>query len=158
MVVVNKEFMESKAVPRKEKEKLKIFVLDDEIHKWPRNAIKPALAGNEVVCAMSAMHAKEIFKPVHDLLLLDHDMLGYYQDSGHPNTGYQFAAWMVQEFPDYKPKVVLHSQNNTGRSAMKQLLVKFGFIIMEFPFCEAYSGYLQKEYGHIVTHDIRDTT
>jgi CheY-like chemotaxis protein len=124
---------------------MKIFILDDEIYKAPRNQIIKALHAHNLDIAVSYYDAKDRYKGEYDILLLDHDMRGYYDVSTYHNTGFQFCRWLVTlsvKLP--RPKVFLHSQNATGRANMKDLLSKCGFPVVEFPFSPSYVQMLKQ--------------
>lgn len=118
--------------------KLKVFVLEDEIGHYPRNQIISALKAHDLTVATSFPDSKKKFEGPYDLLLLDHDMEGQFEDSNHPNTGYQFVKWLVDKEPVPKPEVVLHSQNPVGRKNMRLLLEEHGFSVSEFAFGPKY--------------------
>jgi CheY-like chemotaxis protein len=123
---------------------MRIFILEDEIYQHPRKQILSALAQHELVVATSCEDAKEKFSGQFDLLLLDHDMRGFFDSSDFPNTGYKFCEWLVkQPFLDI-PQVILHSQNPRGRGNMAKLLTQHGFVPCEFPFSQSYVEYLKK--------------
>jgi CheY-like chemotaxis protein len=127
---------------------LKVFVLEDEIDRLPRCAIISALVGHEVDVAKNVPEAKEVYKGGYDILLLDHDMEGFYEDSEHPNTGYQFVKWLVDGLGRIdgatRPYIVIHSHNNYGRANMRKLLEDYGFEVDEFPFNSQYIGELKR--------------
>lgn len=127
---------------------MKIFLLEDEIDKFPRNAILEALKGHELTLARSAQEARELYDPPYGLMLLDHDMNGYFEDSSHPNTGYQFCAWLtISQQGSKRSPVLLHSQNPAGRRKMADLLVRHRWTVSEFAFCREYVQHLHKQYG-----------
>src|SRR5690242_9390526 len=108
-----------------------IFVLEDEIDRYPREQIKMALHGHNLTIARNVPEAKELFVGPYDLILLDHDMEGFYEKSDHPNTGYQFCKWLVDAKCSPKPQVILHSHNPVGRKNMRLLLEEYGFSVDE---------------------------
>ena len=121
---------------------MRVFVVEDEIEGY-RKVIKDALLGHEVTYALSRPQAQELWKGLgaYDLVLLDHDMEGYYESSEAPNTGYQFLKWALEaECPDgpYLDKVaplfVVHTQNNIGALNMLRLLrdYQLGSRVMPF--------------------------
>lgn len=118
---------------------MRIFILEDEIYKFPRKDILKALEGHRLTVALSVDEGKKVFNPPYDLLLLDHDMRGFYEesDAAHGNTGWWFAQWLAGR--DMPPmKIILHSQNGVGRRNMKELLERRGFDVEEFEFCREY--------------------
>lgn len=119
---------------------MNIFVLEDEIDRYPRNQITSALINHELTVARSFADAKARYVcGKYDILLLDHDMEGYYADSEEPNTGYQFVKWLVEQNEQPKPEVILHSQNPVGRQNMHLLLRDHGYTkITEFAFGPRY--------------------
>lgn len=125
---------------------MRIFILEDEIYKAPRNAILDALVNHEVTVATSCQHAKEQWGTgQYDLLLLDHDMRGFYDSPDFPNTGTQFVKWLVKQIqPGYKkPRVILHSQNREGRAAMGKVLREAGFKCVQWAFDSYYVKMLE---------------
>src|ERR1044071_7427164 len=71
-----------RSTPSKVK-KLRIFVLEDEIGHYPRNQIREVLKDFNVTYATNVIEAQLAYKGPYDLLLLDHDMEGFYEDSAH---------------------------------------------------------------------------
>lgn len=126
---------------------LKIFILEDELDRVPRSAMLEALKDHTLTTAESFDDAKEKYAGGYDILLLDHDMRGFYDDSEHPNTGYQFVKWLVKDLDRTKvkttPQIVLHSQNGIGRRYMKLLLEEYRFHVVEMPFCRSYVEWLR---------------
>lgn len=125
---------------------LKIFILEDELDRLPRSTMLEALKDHEVTTAASFEEGKERYQGGYDILLLDHDMRGFYDDSEHPNTGHQFVKWLVKDLDRTKvptTQVVLHSQNYVGRRNMKQLLEDYKFHVVEMPFCRSYVEWLR---------------
>ena len=119
---------------------MNIFILEDEIYRAPRNAILRVLDHkHKLTVAVSCKDAKSRYKGEYDLLLLDHDMRGFFEPSTYHNTGFQFALWLIEmgvKFP--RPKVILHSQNWEGRANMAKVLLRAGFPTSEFPFSSEY--------------------
>jgi CheY-like chemotaxis protein len=127
---------------------LNIFILEDEIDSYPRNQLKDVLKGHNLTIAKSFPEAKKKFHGPYDLLLLDHDMEGFYElNPSHPNTGHQFVKWMVLQEPVPKPPVILHSQNHIGRKNMSGVLHDHGFTFQEVPFGPPYIKALKEQYG-----------
>lgn len=130
---------------------MKIFILEDEINRHPRQEIVRALAGHTLTIATDIHKGVELYKPgTYDLLLLDHDMHGYMQEPTDPDTGYQFVKWLVNQelgivYP--KPLIVLHSQNPKGARAMLSHLLAHRFRAIEFPFGQGYVNYLKETYA-----------
>lgn len=131
---------------------MRCFILEDEIHRYPRNAILEVLNGNELTVTVNSFDARKFYKPgQYDYLLLDHDMRGYYDDSEYEDTGYQFCKALVNlelGIVVPKPRVILHSQNEDGRRKMGALLVQHKFSVAEFPFGSAYVAFLKSSFGH----------
>lgn len=129
---------------------MKIFVLEDEIERLPRSAIVQALEGHEVTYAKSFDEAIGLYLGPYDLLLLDHDMEGFFENSNHPNTGYQFCRWLIdgpydgEMLDGPKPHVVIHSHNYVGAEKMQSLLEDFGFVVEKFPFNSQYISQLKQ--------------
>lgn len=126
---------------------LRIFILEDEIDRLPRSEILPALEGHTVTVAKSFPEAKEKYQGPYDLLLLDHDMEGFYEmNKDYPNTGYQFVKWLTDDLPptedwiggEAKPHIIIHSHNPQGRRLMRLLLEEYGFNVEEYPFSGRY--------------------
>lgn len=131
---------------------MKIFILDDEVGQLPRSAITKVLAHHTLTVATSCKDARKKYKPPYDLLLLDHDMRGFFEEPGYHNTGYKFVVWLTAKLPSWdrtspKPKVILHSQNPEGRREMAIVLKAHGYEVTEFPFSPAYINYLRSTYG-----------
>lgn len=128
---------------------MKVFVLEDEIDSPPRMQILEILSPrHEVHVARSFKAAKRAFRPPYDLMLLDHDMEGFFEDSNHPNTGYQFVKWMVsKQVLNPRPVIILHSQNSVGRRNMKDLLTQYDLECAEFPFSSKFVQTLKDAYG-----------
>lgn len=124
---------------------MKIFCLEDEIGVSPRNAIKTVLeaAGHVLVIATNAEMGKALYpsQQPYDMLLLDHDMEGHYEDSAHPNTGMNFCKWLV-EHPQAgegdDPEVWIHSHNPDGSKNMASLLHAHGFKVYRHSFDASY--------------------
>lgn len=126
--------------------KFKIFILEDEIGRWPRCQILHALEGHEVTFATSVPEAKTTYKGHYDLLLLDHDMEGFYEDpsAAHGNTGTAFVNWLVDQHLKLPQQIILHSQNPVGRKAMRERLADVGYTnVDECPFGPAYIKHLK---------------
>lgn len=127
---------------------LKVFVLEDEIDRYPRNQILAALVGHTVTVARNVPEAKRVYKGGYDLLLLDHDMEGFFEDpeANHGNTGTAFVRWLVQRWRDQTspldedelPDVILHSQNPSGRKEMSLTLRDAGADVQQVPFSPDY--------------------
>lgn len=133
---------------------MKIFILEDEIDREPRIGIVRALARHELHLARCKDEAIDLY-PKHapyDLLLLDHDMRGYFDDSNYHNTGFQFVMWLTHfnhSLGAKLPGVILHSQNCLGRSNMERVLTKHGYQVSEQPFCPSYIKLLKDVYGEV---------
>lgn len=123
---------------------MKLFILEDEIDSYPRNQLKELAVSHDLTIAKSAQEAMKTFRGPYDLLLLDHDMEGFYERSEAPNTGYQFVKWLVEMETD-RPQVILHSQNPVGRMKMRDLLHEHGFPVDECPFGPAYVKQLKEQ-------------
>lgn len=130
---------------------MKIFILEDEIYKFPRNQILKALEGHELTVARSVEEAKLKFPQnyPYDLFLFDHDMRGFYESSFVPHSGYQFVVWMCKHFRKHKNEVLIHSHNSEGRRNIAVLLRSAGFRdITEYSFNQDYVEYLYKRFGN----------
>lgn len=113
---------------------MRFFCLEDQIDILPRREIRTVLEslGHIVVCAKSKDEGVKLYPTLqpYDFLLLDHDMRGYYDSPDYPNSGTQFVKWLVKhpQVGDHDdPAVFLHSQNDMGRKAMKEILDEAGF-------------------------------
>jgi len=131
-----------------------IFILEDEINRYPREQLKQILEKkHNLTIAMSYDEGVERYKGPYDLLLLDHDMEGNYEYRPEfPNTGYQFVKWLVNGFKNCdglckRPQVILHSHNQTGRERMRHLLEDHGFSVDECRFGPAYVKQLKEQLG-----------
>ena len=120
---------------------MKVFIIEDELKQAPRNSILEALLSikAKVTYALSAEEAKAKFKPPYDLILLDHDMRGFYESSDVPHSGYQFLKWSVEGgfwSSDWAPisRVIIHSQNGPGAKKMQALLRQYGVKAEAKPF------------------------
>jgi hypothetical protein len=123
---------------------MKVFILDDEVGPIHyRNVMIKALDGHQLTVAYSKDQAIEIYKPVHDLLLLDHDMRGLFDVSTHPSTAFHFVKHMVLLHHKKMPRIILHSQNPGGRANMRKVLRDHGFKAEEFPFSGTYVEWLK---------------
>ena len=129
-----------------------IFLLDDEANKAPRNQIGMIFADHTFTVATSCEEGRNKFQGQYDLVLLDHDMRGFFEtDLSYPNTGFMFASWMVSRYlvnKDFvnlkKPPIFLHSQNSAGRMRMASLLRLHQFPIKECPFGFDYLNMLRE--------------
>lgn len=134
---------------------LRVFILDDEIYKHPRNAIMRIMIRHATTVATSVAQGKERYinytPNYYDLLLLDHDMHGFYEPSTVDNCGYKFAEWLVDLKIERKPIVFLHSQNTEGRNNMQDLLSKNGFITSAYPFSQKYLEYLESSINGVAS-------
>lgn len=124
---------------------MRCFILDDEIGVEPRKGIIRALEPrHELTVVKSCKDAKAIYKPGYDLLLLDHDMRGYFDPSDHPSTAYHFVKLMVLLFHPKKPRIILHSQNPDGRRNMLKVFHDHGFQnVDEWAFAPSYVKFLE---------------
>lgn len=122
---------------------LNLFVLDDEIRKFPRNAIIALCNGHRLTLAESFDEGKKKYNPdpQYDIVILDHDMHGYYQSPKTPDSGFQFACWMIQFHP--KTEIILHSQNPTGRQAQRAVFNKYDWLVHEHSFGAPYLEFLK---------------
>ena len=134
---------------------MKIFILEDEIDRYPREQLKTVLKKHTLTIAKSCDEAIKKFPTdgPYDLMLLDHDMEGDYEyRPEYPNTGYQFCKWLVKyvehAYEDVKfPQVILHSHNPTGRQRMRRLLEDHGFSVDECRFGTDYVKQLKEQLG-----------
>lgn len=129
---------------------MRIFILEDEINQWPRNQILEILKDHDLTIATSCDEAKAKYvKGGYDLILLDHDMRGFFDASDFPNCGYQFVEWLISqgEVGKQRAPIMLHSQNPTGRRNMYIALDQSGYTVAQMPFSNAYLAWLK---GRIV--------
>lgn len=131
---------------------MNIFILEDEIDKYPRNQLKTTLVAHDLTIAKSCDEAVDLYamNAPYDLLLLDHDMEGNYEyRPDYPNTGYQFVKWLVGVVgpDDKRPQVIIHSFNTVGARNMRLLLEDHGFDVTECPFGLAYIRQLKEQLG-----------
>lgn len=139
--------------------RLRVFILEDEIDRYPRNQIKTALEKHNLTIARSCDEGIELFTGPYDLLLLDHDMEGDYEyRPDYPNTGYQFVKWLTEgegfnwwdekgAESTKKPQVILHSHNPVGKERMRALLEEHGFSVDVTYFGPAYVKQLKEQLG-----------
>lgn len=126
---------------------MRIFILEDEAHRYPRNEIVKVLKHHKITLCVNSYDARADYRPdVYDLLLLDHDMRGCYDDPGFHDTGFQFVKHLVELKHKVKPDVILHSQNDKGRRAMKELLLEHKFHVRDFYFGPDYLKYLKETF------------
>lgn len=126
--------------------KLRIFILDDMIDHG-RSILKETLKDHDLTLARSCEEAKIEYHGIYDVLLLDHDLEVVFQDSNEPNTGYQFAKWLIEHERGVEsdPLIVCHSQNPDGRKAMWYLLADEGYRVEQMPFNQEYIQALQEK-------------
>lgn len=125
---------------------MNILILDDQAHPDDyREPMKTALLPrHHLTVALDRYEAEKIYDFSYDLLLLDHDMEGRFENSDYPNTGYQFCKWLVENVTEHKPQVVLHSHNPVGRKNMRLLLEEHGFhVVGELPYGTDYIKWLE---------------
>ena len=126
----------------------RFFILEDEIDRYPRNQIAEVLKQHGLTITRSCDQAIERYVGGYDLLLLDHDMEGFFEDPNHPNTGYQFVKWLTShEWKGSKPQVMIHSHNPDGRKVMRLLLEEHGYHVTEMPFGAAYVRWLKETFA-----------
>lgn len=130
---------------------LKVFILDDECHpaayRWPIAAI---LSRHKPVIALNPKQGVELYTFDFDILLLDHDMEGFYgYDFEYENTGSWFARWLRDNVDKHSklPEVILHSHNSDGRKNMRSILQPAGFPCQEIAFGLEYLGALEAQLG-----------
>lgn len=129
---------------------MNVFILDDEIDRYPRNQIVEVLKKHNLIVAQSCDEAMEKFTGPYDLLLLDHDMEGDYEyRPEYPNTGYQFVKWLTEGdwWEEKKPQVILHSHNPVGKERMRALLEEHEFPVDVTYFGPAYVRQLKEQLG-----------
>lgn len=135
---------------------MRIFILDDEVNMYPREQLKHVLKGHDLTIATSKDEGVALYptNAPYDLLLLDHDMEGNYEyRAEYPNTGMQWAKWLLEGYyvlmgkPKVRPSVVLHSHNPVGRKNMKALFEDHNWHVVEYPFGEKYVKFLKDNFG-----------
>lgn len=125
---------------------MRFLILEDEIDFYPRKAMKEILKHHDLTIAKNVDEAKRLFTPPYDVMLLDHDMRGFHDNSDYHNTGFQFCVWLVsQNHP--KVPVHIHSQNSVGKRNMSVLLMKNGWNVKEHYFGSEYKEFLIHTYG-----------
>ena len=119
---------------------MKIFLLDDEARKG-RKGFLSVLPAEELIVATSRDEGVETYPRLqpYDLLLLDHDLEGYYEKRAeYPNTGMSFVKWFVDAHPfdaaANNPLIICHSWNPDGAVNMLSLLRERGFRTMRIEF------------------------
>lgn len=121
---------------------MKILILEDEIGREPRIGIIGVVDGHDFVVAKSCDEAKRLYTlgGPFDLLLLDHDLEGYYEmDKTHPNTGFEFVKWLTKQTTSKPlPSVIIHSWNNVGAKRMSDGLRESGYDVQRVPFSVGY--------------------
>jgi CheY-like chemotaxis protein len=124
---------------------LRVFILEDEIYREPRNQILEILRRHRVTIATSVVGAKYNFgkDSPYDLLLLDHDMRGFPEESHVPHSGYQFCRWLTDNYEKPDLDVFLHSQNHRGRAVQRALFNAHGWRVHEHSFGPAYLEFLE---------------
>jgi len=134
-----------------------IFILDDEINSGGlsnRSNLKDILGRHNLTLATSCAEAEKVYKTgTYDLLLLDHDMEGFFETTkDHPNTGLQFCKWLVKNEPKaHRPPDLIHSHNPYGKRAMRLLLEDYGFKAEEHFYGRAYEKALEEQFGESVS-------
>lgn len=114
----------------------KIFIIEDDPKriKWFRSHFK-----TEADIFEDVESAKKGFKGGYDQIFFDHDLGGLtYVDSNDPNTGYQFAKWLMENKLDdikrYKTHCVVHSLNYAGSMKIHDLLRDHDVQVIRIPF------------------------
>lgn len=141
---------------------MKIFVLEDEIGRYPRIQIVEALKGHDLTIATSCDEAKAKYTQSgpFGLLLLDHDLEGNYElRPDYPNTGLQFVKFLATfEQAGPKPQVYIHSWNNVGARNMQNHLLDHNWPIVErVPFGMDYVKALKALKTGDTTLDVKST-
>ncbi len=111
---------------------LRFFVLED--HPYRVEAFKAVLHGHDVTYAIDVREGIDTFVPPYDVILLDHDLGGEeLVNSEEPNTGYQFAKWLVEHQSRLKGSacVIVHSWNGPGADDIAWLLMGDGWTVMK---------------------------
>jgi len=103
---------------------MKVFILEDNDERIKQFEDLLTPAGYYLTIAKSVAEAIQKYSPPYDILYLDHDLGGEVMvDSEKPNTGYQFAKWLVANDVDLiRRRIVLHSMNPAGVRNMKSQL------------------------------------
>lgn len=124
--------------------KSRIYIIEDEIHMHPRNAILKALDGCDLTIALSTDEGKKNFDPKanYDLVIIDHDMYGWPDPNYHPNSGYAFLEWLTNQAFKLPKNFVLHTWNYDWRDKQVTLLKKVGITPSLMPFGDEYVRWL----------------
>jgi hypothetical protein len=102
---------------------MKIFILEDDqnrldfFYRWFEN--------EEIFASDNVEYAKTLYlkERPFDLVFLDHDLGGrVYVSSEEPNTGYQFAKFLVEQ--ENSSIIIIHSWNPEGAKNMRNVLPK----------------------------------
>lgn len=122
---------------------MRIFILEDEIHIQPRKAILDVLKGHEITLALNKLEALKLYKPPYSLAIVDHDMYGWPDPDYHPNSGYAFLEWLVDQ--EWKlPHVAFHSQNWMWMPKLVQFMKDHGQTPTAIPFGNEYLRWLER--------------
>jgi hypothetical protein len=114
---------------------VRFFVLED--HPYRVEAFKAVLHDRDVTYAIAVDDAVFAFTPPYDVILLDHDLGGEeLVDSNEPNTGYQFAKWLIEHQSRLKDTaiVIVHSWNPDGTNNIAWALKNAGWNVMIKPY------------------------
>lgn len=106
-----------------------VLVLDDE--EYRHSLFRSALVAHRVTHVYTVVDAMDVMRgQKFNTVFLDHDL------GDHQLTGSDLVNWMVTEMPveNHPDRVVIHSLNPYGASAMYAGLNKFGFHVEKIPF------------------------
>lgn len=123
--------------------KLRIFVLEDELYRAPRNAILDVLKGHDLTIAESKFEAVKKYDPEYHLAIIDHDMYGWPDPEYHPNSGYAFLEWLVDQHHKLPP-IAFHSQNWMWMPKLEAFVKKHGGTHTAIPFGSEYLTWLRR--------------
>lgn len=122
--------------------KLKIFILDDQIDRYPWSKIQDILSAHNLTLARNYEEGTKIFNGNYDLLILDYDL-------GKGLNGAKFVDWLLEQTFQKFPDVIVHSWGAAVEDLMVMKLRRHGFIVAQVPFGLRLIGALQmlvKEY------------
>jgi ActR/RegA family two-component response regulator len=111
----------------------KILFLDDSDTRLKQAEI--AFDGEELYLARTAEKAIRLIATVQpwDLVMLDHDLGQYMQDSEDPGSGMEVVRYIEQALPEIK-KIIIHSWNPPAASEMCSRLARQGYNVDYRPF------------------------
>lgn len=111
---------------------MKVLILEDSIERIKK--FKQKLIGHIYTITKDTKECIELLKKEDwDYIFLDHDMGSIFEKPGE-GTGYEVAEWIARH-PDKSPRrILLHTANNVGASAMMLVLGRAGIRATYIPF------------------------